>query len=103
MERCPVKDRACMEDMIFNSNLTASAWDKGQLVTISRSMTDFHYACYLSDLTVSKAHQNMGIGKQLQSLSQKQLRPRFKLILIAAPAANSYYEQIGFVNNQRCL
>ena len=101
-ERRPVEDRECMEGMISNSNLTVCAWDKGVLVGISRSMTDFHYACYLSDLAVSKTHQNLGIGKQLLSLTQKQLGPKCKLILIAAPAANSYYAHIRFSKHQRC-
>ncbi len=91
-----------MEGMISNSNLTVSAWDSEKLVGISRCMTDFHYACYLSDLAVSEQYQKMGIGKQLQILTQKQLGPRCKLILIAAPAANSYYEHVGFSNNPRC-
>lgn len=101
-ERRPVEDRECMEGMISNSNLTVSAWDKGVLVGISRSMTDFHYACYLSDLAVSKTHQNLGIGKQLLSLTQQKLGPKCRLILIAAPAANSYYAHIGFSKNQHC-
>ena len=101
-ERRPIEDRQCMEGMISNSNLTVSAWKDGELVGIARSVTDFHYACYLSDLAVSRAHQKMGIGKQLQILTQKQLGSKCKLILIAAPAANAYYEQIGFTNNPRC-
>ena len=101
-ERRPVEDRVCMEGMISNSNLTVSAWKDGKLVGISRSVTDFHYACYLSDLAVSKEYQKSGIGKQLQILTQKQLGPKCKLILIAAPAANTYYERIGFTNNERC-
>lgn len=101
-ERRPIQDRECMEGMVSNSNLTVSAWESGKLVGISRCVTDFHYACYLSDLAVSKKYQKMGIGKQLQILTQKQLGPRCKLILIAAPAANSYYEHIGYSNNPRC-
>ena len=101
-QRRPIEDRKCMDGMISNSNLTVSAWEKNQLVGLSRCMTDFHYACYLSDLAVSKTHQNLGIGKRLQSLTQDQLGPRCKLILIAAPAANSYYQHIGFANNERC-
>lgn len=101
-ERRPIEDRECMEGMISNSNLTVSAWDSGELVGISRCMTDFHYACYLSDLAVSKKYQKLGIGKQLQILTQEQLGPRCKLILISAPAANSYYKHIGFSNNSRC-
>jgi ribosomal protein S18 acetylase RimI-like enzyme len=101
-ERRPIQDRECMEGMISNSNLIVSAWDSERLVGISRCMTDFHYACYLSDLAVSAQYQKMGIGKQLQILTQEQLGPRCKLILIAAPAANPYYEHIGFTNNSRC-
>ena len=101
-ERRPIADRDCMEGMISNGNLTVSAWDGDKLVGISRCVTDFHYACYLSDLAVSKTHQKRGIGKELQRLTQSQLGPKCKLILIAAPAANKYYEYIGFANNERC-
>lgn len=101
-ERRPTDDKHCMAGMISNSNLTVSAWENEKLVGIARSVTDFHYACYLSDLAVSKTYQKLGIGKQLQILTQKQLGPKCKLILIAAPAANQYYEHIGFNHNPRC-
>lgn len=101
-ERRPIDDWKCMEGMISNSNLIVSAWHNDQLVGIARSVTDFHYACYLSDLAVSVKYQKLGIGKRLQALSQKQLGPKCKLILIAAPTANEYYEHIGFKNNPRC-
>ena len=101
-ERRPIHDRQCMEGMIANSNLTVSAWEQDALIGIARSMTDFHYACYLSDLAVCQSRQKSGIGKQLQIITQNQLGPRCKLILIAAPAANTYYEHIGFKNNPRC-
>lgn len=101
-ERRPIDDRECMEGMITNSNLMVSAWKNDELVGIARSVTDFHYACYLSDLAVSIEHQKSGIGKQLQIITQEQLGPKCKLILIAAPAANQYYEYIGFSHNPRC-
>jgi GNAT superfamily N-acetyltransferase len=101
-KRRPVNDRACMEGMIANSNLIVSAWHENHLVGIARSVTDFHYACYLSDLAVNLDYQRTGIGRQLQRLTQKQLGPKCKLILIAAPSANTYYEQLGFSHNPRC-
>lgn len=101
-ERRPIDDRECMEGMIKNSNLMVTAWHGEELVGIARSMTDFHYACYLSDLAVHMKYQRNGIGKKLQVKTQQQLGPNCKLILVAAPAANSYYEHIGFTNNQRC-
>lgn len=101
-ERRPVDDKACMEGMITHSNLIVSAWCGSKLIGIARSMTDFHYACYLSDLAVDANYQKMGIGRQLQSMTQQKLGPRCKVILIAAPAANEYYKHIGFTENDRC-
>ena len=101
-ERRPVDDRECMDGMVRNSNLMVTAWDGEKIIGIARSMTDFHYACYLSDLAVHKSYQKKGIGKKLQSITQEQLGPKCKLILVAAPAANAYYEHIGFTNNPRC-
>ena len=96
------EDRKCLEGMVTNSNLMVSAWEGEKLIGIARSMTDFHYACYLSDLAVDRDYQNGGVGKELLMRTQKQLGPKCKLILIAAPAANSYYKHIGFTNNPRC-
>jgi len=101
-ERRPIEDEACLKGMIENSNLIVSAWHEDKLIGISRCVTDFHYCCYLSDLAVDQEYQNQGIGKELQIQTQNQLGPKCKLILISAPAANKYYQQIGFTNNQRC-
>lgn len=101
-KRRPVDDRVCMEGAIANSNLVITARQEGELIGISRCMTDFHYACYLSDLAVDQQHQHLGIGKKLLQITQDQLGPRCKLILLAAPAANTYYEHLGFTNNSRC-
>jgi len=91
-----------MEGMIRNNNLVVSACDGEKLVGTARAMTDFHYACYLSDLAVDKNCQRNGIGKRLKSLTQEQLKLRCKLILVAAPNANTYYEHLGFTKNPGC-
>ena len=101
-ERRPVDDRACMEGMLENGNLMATAWDGKKLVGIARSLTDFHFACYLSDLAVHRSYQRRGIGKALQVLTQEQLGPRCTLILLAAPLADAYYGRIGYVRHPRC-
>lgn len=101
-ERRPVEDRECMEGMVQNSDLMVSAWVGNKLVGLARSVTDFHYACYLSDLAVDGDYQKKGIGKELQKITQQQLGPKCKLILVAAPAANSYYEHLGYANNPGC-
>jgi len=101
-ERRPIDDRECMAGMLTHSNLVVTAWHGETLVGIARSMTDFHFACYLSDLAVHEKYQKGGIGKRLQAVTQEQLGPRCKLILIAAPAAHSYYGHIGYTSNPRC-
>ncbi len=101
-ERRPVHDRACMEGMVANASLVVTAWDGTRLVGVARSVTDFHYACYLSDLAVHRDYQRSGIGKRLQALTREQLGPRCKLILLAAPAASAYYERIGYTHKDRC-
>lgn len=101
-ERRPIDDRTCMEGMVENSNLMVTAWQGEHLIGIARSLTDFHYACYLSDLAVHKEFQKHGIGKRLLTIIQESLGPKCKLIIIAAPTANTYYEHIGFTNNPRC-
>lgn len=101
-KRRPVDDLACLSGMLKNSNLIVTARNSGKLVGIARSMTDFHYACYLSDLAVDKTFQNLGIGKKLQTVTQSKLGPKCTLILLAAPSAVKYYEKIGFSNNPRC-
>ena len=101
-ERRPIEDHKCMEGMVANSNLLLTAWDDDLLVGVARSMTDFHYACYLSDLAVDRAYQRQGIGKELIKRTRNELQSTCKLILIAAPDANEYYKALGFENNLRC-
>ncbi len=101
-QRRPVDDRACIEGMVKNSNLCVTAWDGAKLVGVARSMTDFHYACYLADLAVDVGYQRSGIGKTLVAHTQSQLGPRCKIRLIAAPDAADYYPKIGFIENTRC-
>ncbi len=95
-ERRPVEDIACIEGMIRGGNLFVTATCRGELVGVARSITDFHYACYLSDLAVDKRYQRQGIGKSLVERTQSALGPRCKLILLSAPAAAEYYPHIGF-------
>jgi GNAT superfamily N-acetyltransferase len=101
-ERRPIDDRACMEGMVANANLTVTAWDGDALVGVSRSVTDFTYACYLSDLAVDVAYQRAGIGRALIDVTRAAVGPRCKVRLLAAPAAAEYYPRIGFTHNDRC-
>jgi GNAT superfamily N-acetyltransferase len=80
--------------------LTARAGEK--LVGVARSISDFTYCTYLSDLAVDAAYQHQGIGKQLIRRS-KEIAPKAKLILLAAPAARDYYPKIGMTQFEYCF
>ncbi|WP_336407731.1 GNAT family N-acetyltransferase [Gallaecimonas kandeliae] len=101
-ERRPLEDRACMEAMVRHGNLCVTAWDGDLLVGLARSVTDFHYACYLSELAVDSRYQKGGIGKALIHHTKAQLGPHCWLTLIAAPAARDYYPHIGLERNPDC-
>jgi ribosomal protein S18 acetylase RimI-like enzyme len=96
-QRRPVEDTICIQGMLDHANLLVTAYaDDLLLIGVARSVTDFHYCCYLSDLAVDVAFQRRGVGQELMRLTQQQLGPRCNLILLAAPAAVDYYPHIGF-------
>lgn len=95
-ERRPVDEPERIRAMLRHANLLCTAWDGDRLVGVARSLTDFEYCCYLSDLAVDEAYQNKGIGRELVRLTRSKLGPRAKVILLAAPRAEGYYPRIGF-------
>jgi predicted N-acetyltransferase YhbS len=99
--RRPVDDRACLQGMLDHADLIVTARHNSRLIGIARSVTDFHYCCYLSDIAVDQAHQTRGIGKQLIRETRKQLGKCCKLILLSAPDAADYYPKIGFTHHPR--
>ncbi len=101
-ERRPLDNQICLEGMLEHANLIISVWDGETLVGIARSMTDFHYACYLSDLAVDSEYQRQGLGQALLKHTADALEAGCKIILIAAPSANHYYEPLGFERSERC-
>ena len=97
-ERRPVAERERMKAMLENANLVVTAWDGDVLVGISRAISDFAYATYLSDLAVRLSHQKLGIGKELIRRTQAEA-PLASLILLSAPKAVEYYPHIGFIQH----
>jgi GNAT superfamily N-acetyltransferase len=98
-ERRPVDDRQIMADMLRHANLIVTAWDSDLLVGIARTLTDFTYVGYLSDLAVRASHQRHNIGIQLVQKTREKMGPRSMLVLLAAPKAVDYYPKIGFAKH----
>jgi len=95
-ERRPIDDRGCLSDMLANADVLVLAFDGEKIVGLARSMTDFSYCCYLSDLAVDVAYQHRGIGKMLIEKTKESLKDGCKIILLSAPKATEYYPKIDF-------
>ncbi len=92
----PTTDQDRIAEMYKNANLIVTAWDGHQLVGVARSLTDFCYCCYLSDLAVSRDYQKSGIGKQLIEITKEKIGEQTMLLLLSAPGAMAYYPKTGF-------
>lgn len=93
-----------LEKMAENGNLVVTARDEaGRLIGLSRSVTDFSYCCYLSDLAVDRAYQRRGIGKELVRMTHEAAGIDCTLILLSAPAAMAYYPRIGMDHADNCF
>jgi ribosomal protein S18 acetylase RimI-like enzyme len=100
-ERRPIDAPERLEKMLEHGNLIVTARENGHLIGIARSLTDFLYCTYLSDLAVDESYQKMGIGKEL--IRQTKLAtPQAVLILLSAPKAVTYYPKIGLTQFEQC-
>lgn len=92
----PYNDLERLQRMIENSDILVTARVDGFLVGIARSLTDYSYCCYLSDLAVDGKYQKKGIGKELVHKTYEQLSEEVSLILLSVETALNYYPRIGF-------
>ena len=100
--RRPVDDVQRMEQMLRAADVIVTARAGGQLVGVSRAITDFCYCAYLSDLAVDEAFQRQGLGRELIRLTHEAAGRSTMLILLAAPRAESYYPHIGMEKHNSC-
>jgi len=100
--RRPVEDLPRLDKMLRHASLIITARHDGELIGVARSMTDFSYCCYLSDLAVDAGWQRQGIGRRLIEETKKAAGPEATLILLAAPAAQDYYGKIGMSAANNC-
>lgn len=101
--RRPVGDLDVIAGMLKHADLIATARDSSdRVIGVARSITDFHYCTYLSDLAVDVANQGCGIGKQLIDFTHEAAGRRTTIVLLAAPAAATYYPHIGLTSHDSC-
>jgi GNAT superfamily N-acetyltransferase len=92
----PVDDPARMAAMLAGSGLVVTARDgAGRLAGVARSVTDFAYCCYLSDLCVDPEYQGRGVGRALIAETKRILGPGCMLLLLSAPDPMTWYPKLG--------
>lgn len=101
-ERRPVTDGVVIAGMLDHAGLIVTARVGGRLVGVARSLTDFSYCTYLSDLAVDTEHQGRGIGRELVRRTHEAAGRHTTLVLLAAPKARSYYPHIGMRQHESC-
>ena len=100
-ERRPLDDENRIREMVRHADIMVTARDQGLLVGVARSISDFVFCTYLSDLAVDEKYQRRGIGKML-IIETKKIAPKAKLILLSAPKAIEYYPRIGMSRHEHC-
>ncbi|MCX7799691.1 MAG: GNAT family N-acetyltransferase [Fimbriimonadales bacterium] len=101
-ERRPVDDPERIGRMLRNADVIVTARSSGDLVGVSRALTDGAYCTYLSDLAVDRAFPGRGIGRRLIEETHRAAGLETTLILLAAPAARTYYPHIGMERHDSC-
>ena len=103
--RRPVDKPDVIQDMVDNADLTITARDgDGRLVGVARSVTDFAYCCYLSDLAVDREAQRQGIGKELMARTKQAAGcDKISLLLLSAPDGMEYYPKAGLQKFDNCF
>ena len=101
-QRRPVDEPETIRGMLSNADVLVTARVEGQLVGISRAITDFSYCTYLSDLAVDQVFQRRGIGRELIRRTHEAAGLTTTLILLAAPLARAYYPHIGMAQHDSC-
>ena len=101
-QRRPVDQEETIRSMIRNADVVITARANSILVGVARAITDFSYCTYLSDLAVDVEFQRSGMGRELIQRVHRAAGVNTTLILLAAPAAATYYPHIGMSKHESC-
>ena len=100
-ERRPVDDRDRLQAMLAHATLIVTARSEtGELIGIARSVTDYAYCVYLSDLAVVRERQRQGIGTELIRRTHAAAGLHCRLVVLSAPNAAGYYRHIGLEHHE---
>jgi len=93
--RRPADDLPRLALMLERADLVVTARRDGVLVGVARTLTDFAFCAYLSDLAVCRSAQGLKVGQGLIAATRAAVGPQASLLLTAAPDAITFYDHIG--------
>ena len=93
--RRPADDLPRLVRMLGQADLVVTARRDGVLAGVARTLTDFAFCAYLSDLAVCRSVQGLQVGQGLIAATRVALGPEVSLLLTAAPDAVTFYDHIG--------
>ena len=94
-----------IKQMLANSNVIITLWNKNNLVGFGRATTDRVFRAVLWDIVVSKDLQRVGLGKVIveELLKNKKINSAEKIYLMTTDRQD-FYKQLGFrVNTNQSL
>lgn len=92
-------DMTVLEQMLRAAQVIITARADDVLVGVARSITDWAYCLYCSDLCVDQRWQGQGIGRALLSHTAEAAPDVQTCLLLSAPAAISFYEAAGYIRH----
>ena len=89
-----------IKQMLANSNVIITLWNKKNLVGFGRATTDEVYRAVLWDIVISKDVQRLGLGKVIveELLNDKKIKSAEKIYLMTTNSED-FYKQLGFKVN----
>jgi N-acetylglutamate synthase-like GNAT family acetyltransferase len=94
-----------IKQMLANSNVIITLWNKNNIVGFGRATTDQVYRAVLWDIVVSKDLQRVGLGKVIveELLNDKKINSAEKVYLMTTDGKD-FYKQLGFkINTKQSL
>jgi GNAT superfamily N-acetyltransferase len=92
-----------LERMLRAAQVIVTARAGGALVGVARSITDWAYCLYCSDLCVDRGWQGRGIGRALLAQTAQAAPDVQTCLLLSAPGAVSFYEAAGYARHDQAF
>ena len=100
-QKRPLDDTEKMAEILQNSSILVSAYEGEKIVGVCRSISDFTFVTYISELIVHPEYQQRGIGSMLIKQTKTLSKGAKRLVLLSSKTANNFYSKMGFEQHDR--